>query len=426
MAGIVRRFGRDLGFRVLLLTLLALVTAISAAVGQANTPQNATKEHIFIDFIRVGHPLFLVTDFTFTPDGRILVCEKEGRIRVVQPDGDINQQLFLDLSDQVSVKGEEGLVSIALHPDYDLNGYFYLNYTDPGEISRVVRYQVSDANPDVADADSAVTLLSVPQPSPIHNGAKLAFGPDGYLYVGFGDGGRQDDPHNNGQNGQSLLGAILRIDVDTADPGKAYGIPDDNPFVGDPNVLDEIWAMGLRNPWRFSFDRLNGDLYIGDVGGDFYEEIDLERAPSPGGFNYGWRCYEGHVTAITDDCLDPSAYTFPIFVMAHPEINPNPPTFCAVVGGVVHRGNAQSPLYGLYLLGDYCSGEVWAIGESQPNQWQLQVRGTTPLSYVTAFGQDESGEVYMADLGNIYLISVRSVFAAPVAHLPLIIGSPGA
>jgi hypothetical protein len=409
----------------LLLTLVVLAAAIPVAAGRSATPQRTTQEIFLVDFIRVGHPLFLVTDFAFTSDGRILVTEKEGRIRVVQPNGDINQQLFLDLSGQTSIQGEEGLVSIALHPDYDQNGYFYINYTDLGEISRVVRYRVSDANPDVADPASAVTLLSAPQPSPIHNGAKLAFGPDGYLYIGLGDGGRLGDPHNNGQNGLSLLGAILRIDVDNPDPGKAYGIPGDNPFVGNANVLDEIWAMGLRNPWRFSFDMLNGDLYIGDVGEDRYEEINLERSPSPGGYNYGWRCYEGFVEGNTDGCLDRSAYTFPIFVMAHPEINPDPPPICAVVGGVVHRGDLQSPLYGLYVLGDYCSGEVWAIGEIQPDQWQLQVRGVTPQSFVTAFGQDASGEVYMADLGNIYRISARSVLASPAAYLPLIIGSPG-
>jgi hypothetical protein len=267
-----------------------------------------------------------------------------------------------------------------------------------------------------------VVLLSVSQPSPIHNGAKLAFGPDGYLYAGFGDGGRQNDPNNNGQDGQTLLGSILRIDVNNPGPGEAYGIPADNPFVGDPAVQDEIWAMGLRNPWRIGFDSLTGDLYIGDVGGDRYEEINLERAPSPGGFNYGWRCFEGHLPAISDGCQPAEAYTFPIFVMAHPEINPDPPTFCAVVGGLVHRGDPQSPLYGQYVFSDYCSGEMWAIEESQAGQWQATVRAITPLGFVTAFGQDASGELYMADLGNIYRISARSVLAAPKAYLPAAVG----
>jgi hypothetical protein len=423
MACITLRSARVLWSGVLLLILAVLALAISVSAGANPVPKSTEREFIFIDFIRVGHPLYLVTDFALTPDGRILVTEKAGRIRVVQPGGDVNPQLFLDLSDQTATKVEEGLVSIALHPDFGQNGYFYVNYTDLNSISRVERYQVSDGDPDVADPASAMTLLSVAQPSPIHNGAKLAFGPDGYLYVGFGDGGGQGDPDNNGQDGLSLLGSILRIDVDNPDPGKAYGIPADNPFVANPDVLDEIWAMGLRNPWRFSFDKLTGDLFIGDVGGELYEEINLERAPSPGGYNYGWRCYEGLAESNIQGCQDRDAYTFPIFIMAHPEIDPSPPEFCAVVGGVVHRGDPQSPLHGLYLLGDYCSGEVWAIGEEQPNQWQMQHKATTPLSYVTAFGQDESGEVYMADLGNIYRISARSVLASPVVHLPLILDS---
>jgi hypothetical protein len=261
-------------------------------------------------------------------------------------------------------------------------------------------------------------LLSVPQPSPVHNGAKLLFGPDGYLYAGYGDGGRYNDPNNNAQNGQTLLGAILRLDVDDADPGKNYGVPADNPYVSEPTVLDEIWSMGLRNPWRFSFDTLTGDLYIGDVGGQRYEEINLERAPLSGGVNYGWRCYEGPVANITEGCLPPEAYEFPIFVLPHSEVDPTAGPVCAVIGGVVHRGAMESPIYGKYLLADYCSGRLWAIEEVQQGQWQPSLTLQAPHGYVSAFGQDQDGEVYVASLGTIYRIDTRSVVAFPESYLP--------
>ncbi len=402
LAGSVRPF-------ILLIIIAGITIAVAATKAQSAPPPPVGDDFTFIEFTRIAGPFHLITDFEFTPDGRILATQKAGLVRVVKPDGTILQQPFLDLTGQVSVDGEEGLVSIALHPAYETNGYFYVNYTDLDEVSRTERYQVSASDPNIADP-SAYTILEVAQPSSIHNGAELVFGPDGYLYIGLGDGGGADDPHNNAQDGQTLLGTILRIDVDSGAP---YTIPADNPFVDDEQVLDEIWAMGLRNPWRFSFDPLNGDLYIGDVGAERFEEINFERAPASGGVNYGWRCYEGETSHILDGCQEQAAYESPIVVLAHPHV-------CAVVGGGVYRADPAIPIYGQYLFGDYCSGAIWGAAEDEPGKWRRILYGSLPHGYLSTFGQDQSGEVYAADLGNIYRLTVRVVPLSPQLYVPLI------
>ncbi len=324
--------------------------------------------------------------------GRLFIVEQGGRIRLLK-DGQLLERPFLDIRSLVSCCGERGLLSVAFHPRFSENGFFYVNYTDRRGDTVIARYQVSN-NPDVATTRGARTLLTISQPFPNHNGGQLQFGPDGFLYIGTGDGGAAGDPRNNAQNLQSLLGKILRLDVDA---GQRFGIPPDNPFVGQSGVREEIWAYGLRNPWRFSFDRQTGDLYIADVGQDRWEEIDYQPADSPGGENYGWRIMEGfHCFNPPSNC-DQSGLTLPIHEYSHGE-------GCSVTGGYVYRGHEIPELVGVYLFGDFCSGTIWGLQQVEPGVWERVVLLHTELQ-LSSFGEDESGELYAIDLrGTVYRI----------------------
>jgi glucose/arabinose dehydrogenase len=316
--------------------------------------------------------------------GRLFVIEKTGRIRIIE-----NNQLvetpFLDISDRVGSSGnEQGLLGLAFHPKYKENGRFFVNYTDNNGNTVIARFQVS-SDPNVADPASEVKLLGIDQPFPNHNGGVLAFGPDGYLYAGLGDGGSAGDPRGNGQNTKVLLGKILRLDVDKAEP---YAVPSDNPFG------NEAWAYGLRNPWRLSFDKSTGDLYIGDVGQNQWEEIDFLAAGSPGGANFGWSIREGaheYKGSSTDGLIDPVAE------YSHPEGG------CSVTGGYVYRGSMPA-WNGIYLYGDYCTGMIWGLIHADSG-WQHQLLFDLDVT-ITSFGQDASGEVYMvSDSGGIFRLA---------------------
>jgi glucose/arabinose dehydrogenase len=313
--------------------------------------------------------------------GRLFILEKVGRIRILQ-DGQILEASFLDISDQVGSSGnEQGLLGLAFHPQYAQNGHFFVNYTAKNGDTSISRFQVS-SDPNVADPASEVQLLGVDQPFPNHNGGVLTFGPDGYLYAGLGDGGSQGDPFGNAQNTGVLLGKILRLDVDSAEP---YAIPSDNPFG------NEVWHYGLRNPWRISFDRLTKDLYIGDVGSGEWEEIDFLEAGSPGGTNFGWDFREG---AHDYEGNAPDGLTDPIAEYSHSEGG------CSVTGGYVYRGSMPD-WNGIYLYGDWCTGLIWGLIRSG-NGWQSQLLFDTDVN-ITSFGQDEAGEVYLVgDRGGIY------------------------
>lgn len=316
--------------------------------------------------------------------GKMFIIEKYGVIRVFEND-QLLESPFLNIDDRVNDSGNEmGLLGLAFHPDYEQNGFFYLNYTGDGGDTRISRFQASG---NIADGNSEKVLLIIGQPYPNHNGGALAFGPDGYLYAGLGDGGLAGDPHKNGQDTTSLLGKILRIDVNNGD---AYGIPSDNPFG------NEVWAYGLRNPWRISFDRSTGDLWIGDVGQGQWEEIDYLPAGSQGGANFGWSIMEaghGYDGLTQPDMLLPAAE------YSHAEGG------CSVTGGYVYRG-AMAEWNGIYLYGDYCSGKVWGLILSN-GQWQNQLMFETGLT-ITTFGQDESGEIYFAsDNGNVYHLTKK-------------------
>jgi len=313
--------------------------------------------------------------------GRLFVLQKVGRIRIIQ-DGQLLETPFLDISSKVGSSGnEQGLLGLAFHPQYAQNGRFFVNYTDNNGDTVLARFQVS-SDPNVADPNSEVKLLGVDQPFPNHNGGVLTFGPDGYLYAGLGDGGSQGDPNGNGQNTNVLLGKILRLDVDSADP---YAVPTDNPFG------NEIWAYGLRNPWRISFDRATGDLYIGDVGQNMWEEIDFLPKGSPGGANFGWSFREG---AHDYKGGGPEGLIEPIAEYSHPEGG------CSVIGGYVYRGS-MSEWNGIYLYGDYCTGMIWGLIHSDSG-WQKQLLFDLDVN-ITSFGQDQSGELYLvSDNGGIF------------------------
>ncbi|MBI4637763.1 MAG: PQQ-dependent sugar dehydrogenase [Candidatus Rokubacteria bacterium] len=317
---------------------------------------------------------------------RLFIALQAGQI-LIYDSGQLLPNPFLDISSLVSCCGEQGLLGVAFHPSYASNGFFYVNYTNLAGDTVVARYRVS-ADANLADPASAVILLTVDQPFTNHNGGQLQFGPDGYLYIGMGDGGSGGDPGNRAQNLGELLGKLLRIDVDGGTP---YAIPATNPFVGTPGARGEIWAYGLRNPWRFSFDRLTGDLFIGDVGQESREEVDFQPAGSPGGQNYGWRLMEGSA------CYDPAtncnngSLTLPILEYDHS-------LGCAVIGGSRYRGREFPDLSGTYLYGDFCTGLIWGATETG-GAWTSSVLFASGL-LISAFGEDESGEVYVAHYGG--------------------------
>jgi glucose/arabinose dehydrogenase len=328
------------------------------------------------------------------PDDRrhLFVVEQAGRIIVLR-DGRPLAKPFLDLSGQVSCCGEQGLLSVAFAPDYAQSGRFYVNYTDRGGDTRVVEYGRSADDPLVADPDSRRVILGVDQPFENHNGGLVLFGPDGLLYIGMGDGGSQDDPNRNGQDLGTLLGKILRIDP-RASGGKPYSVPADNPFVDRPGARPEIYSYGLRNPWRFSFDPLTGDLSIGDVGQDKFEEVDLVRKGEGRGANFGWSAYEG-LARFNEDQKAPDAVP-PVLVFGHD-------SGCSITGGYVVRDQGLPTLYGRYLYGDFCAGALRSF-TARPDRRATDDRGLgVQIPSLSSFGEDDAGHIYATSLeGPVY------------------------
>jgi len=320
--------------------------------------------------------------------GRLFITLQGGQI-VIFDGAQVLATPFLDIQSLIgSGVGEQGLLGLAFHPNYETNGFFYVNYTNHKGNTVVARYHVSAA-PNIANPASRRIILRQTQPFANHNGGQLQFGPDGFLYIGLGDGGSGGDPGNRAQRLSTLLGKILRIDVDGRRP---YTIPPSNPFVGTPRARPEIWAYGLRNPWRFSFDRRTGNLFIGDVGQNLFEEIDFQRASSRGGENYGWRRMEGrHCFEPLVGCND-GTLKLPIVVYSHN-------LGCAVIGGYVYRGSAIPQLRGRYLFGDFCSGLIWGARFVRGRGWtRSMLQDTNAL--IAAFGEDQNGELYFTDLGT--------------------------
>ncbi|MCZ6734883.1 MAG: PQQ-dependent sugar dehydrogenase [Planctomycetota bacterium] len=371
------------------------------ALGGAVNAQDSQLTTVLV--ANIGFPLFL----THAPGDfdRLFVLGKLGRISIIK-DGAVLDDPFLNLTNLVlSVGNEQGLLGLAFHPDFETNGFFYVNYTrTPDGDTVVARYTVS-ADPDVADPDSVQPVMLVEQPSHRHNAGWIGFGPnDGYLYISLGDGGGGPfDPGDNAQNLDNLLGSILRIEVDCDDfpddRDRNYGIPPNNPFVGIDGA-DEIWAYGLRNPWRCSLDRETGDLYMGDVGQNLWEELNFQPASSTGGENYGWDCKEGFhcTTEQTCDCADRTLVD-PIFEYVHVGL-------AAVIGGYVYRGCAIPDLVGAYVFADHF-GRIWRLDhdngtiiELREIQDELVPGGGLSIARITAFGEDAFGELYLCDRTN--------------------------
>jgi glucose/arabinose dehydrogenase len=332
--------------------------------------------------------------------GRLFVLEQPGRIRIVR-EGRLVDRPFLDIRSLVSCCGERGLLGLVFPPDFTAGGTFYIDYTDTNGDTVVAAVDVDAADPDTADRSSLRPLLHVDQPFANHNGGGLAFGPDGYLYIGMGDGGSGGDPQGNGQRLDTLLGKLLRIDVAVdAGAGQPYRIPTDNPFTAEANSRPEIWAYGLRNPWRFSFDRETGDLWIGDVGQNRFEEIDRVAVGTPAGANFGWNIMEGRHCFNSDHCTRTNLVQ-PITEYDHSAGD------CAVIGGYLYRGSAFPELIGGYVFGDECSGIIRGIVGAGPDE-QKPVVLLESHRVISSFGESDEGELYLTDLGSGELYQVNA------------------
>jgi glucose/arabinose dehydrogenase len=362
-------------------TLAATETA--AQVTEFPDPASAAWQMVAQGFNR---PVFV----THAGDGRVFIVEQPGTIRFMI-DGVVADTPFLEIGDRVKDSGnEQGLLGLAFDPAFQQNGFFYVNYTGRGGTTFVSRFQITD-DPNQADPGSETVLLTIEQPYANHNGGVIAFGPDGYLYIGVGDGGSAGDPQGNAQNLNSLLGKVLRLDVSGIE---GYTIPADNPFA-DGGGRAEIWAYGLRNPWRLVFDSASGDLFIGDVGQNSWEEINYQPAGSPGGQNYGWDYLEG--THAYEANSAPGS-VLPIAEYGHNQ-------GCSVTGGVVVRDPNLPQWNGVYLFGDYCTGIIWGILPDGSGGWRTQLLYDTGFN-ISSFGLDANGRVYLTDLnGGVYRLA---------------------
>ncbi|MGD9571278.1 MAG: sorbosone dehydrogenase family protein [Thermoleophilia bacterium] len=368
--------------------------AVTTGQQTAPAPTGAVEQATGVRLAQVRSGLGDALYVTAAPGqrNRLYVVQQSGRVRVLER-GRLVSRPFLDVSGRISAGGERGLLGLAFHPGYARNGRFFLNYTDRAGDTRVVemrRGAGGRARPGVR------VLLTIPQPYSNHNGGHLAFGPDGMLYIGTGDGGSGGDPEGHGQRLDTLLGKILRIDVDSRPAGRAYGIPAGNPFAGGGG-RPEIWAYGLRNPWRFSFDRTRGDLWIGDVGQNDIEEIDFARAGAAGGVNFGWNAFEGRSPYPGGDPVNGRAPTAPVAQYTHS-------AGCSVTGGFVYRGTRAGALRGRYVYADYCSGRVWSMraGPSPGAPREETGRLGVSLSNVTSFGEGGGGDLYVLAGGTLY------------------------
>lgn len=381
----------------------SLAPTVTSELLPASVP--ADLESLRISLFSVAEGLWSPLYITHAGDGsgRLFVVEQPGVIRIIA-DGRLMATPFLDIRERVGSSGtEQGLLGLAFAPDYARSGHFFVNYTDRDGNSRVSRFSISSA-PDVADPRSEFLVLKIAQPAANHNGGLLLFGPDGYLWIGTGDGGAANDRFGNGQNPETLLGKMLRLDV-TADGAAPFLIPGDNPWIAadwnDQDMRDEVWAVGLRNPWRYSFDRNTGDLWIADVGQNLYEEVHYVPAGSSGGLNFGWPIMEGTHCFPEEAACPRAGLEIPVAEYVHGADG------CSITGGYVYRGAQFQDLAGVYLYGDYCSGKIWGLtpdGASWRNA-ELLASGLN----ISSFGEDEAGELYVTDLrgGDVYRIVVE-------------------
>jgi glucose/arabinose dehydrogenase len=392
--------------RILLLSLLAVIS--SSVFGQPSL--------VFTQLPLSGPVLDHPVDITGCGDGsgRLFVVEKRGDIRIIQ-NGAVLNTFFLDIRDSVETGGERGLLGIAFHPLYPDSPYVFVNYVKKGTITtRICRFTLNSGNPNDLVETSQKILISQAGVQDNHKAGDLAFGPDGYLYIGMGDGGGGGDPGENGQNINSLLGKILRLDINVGVP-PYYAYPPDNPFVNAPGH-DAIWMIGMRNPWRISFDRVTGDFWIGDVGQNLWEEVDFVYAGTPGGLNMGWDCKEGNHNYESSGCPNDTFFTYPVFEYPH---SCNPPCVVgegnSMTGGFVYRGSNYPVLYGYYVLADYGSNNAWTLkqtGFGDPPTFSWILHPQTGISAVESFGEDDNGELYALGYGGlVYAVSASGSLA---------------
>jgi glucose/arabinose dehydrogenase len=396
---------------VALAAVVALAGALAALPATALAGVNLPHLQLGLEHVASGftNPLCVVN--AGDGSGRLFVAEQGGKIRVVRG-GVLQPGTFLDISGVVSSGGERGLLGVAFSPQFKTTGRFYIYFTDHNGDVVVQRCISSDPTSDTPSTISRKSILFIKQPYPNHNGGGMQFGPGRYLYIGVGDGGSAGDPGNRAQRGSSVLGKMLRIDVGERDiPATftgTYRIPKSNPFYKKKGYRKEIWARGLRNPWRFSFDRSKGDLWIGDVGQDKYEEIDFQKASSKGGQNYGWRIWEGkHRYTKSPKTVSKKGFTFPIAEYPHPSGE-------CVTGGYVYRGSVYPALHGTYLYADYVNGWIGGVRRYSASGAYLKTpqraRLMSTSAMISTFGQDEAGELYLADWdgGKLYHVTATA------------------
>ena len=372
-------------------------TAVQAQPPSSANPPDEADFALTFEAIATG----LTKPVYVTPagdgSGRLFIVEQPGRIRIWNQ-GALLSEPFLDITQRVNDgASERGLLGLAFAPDFARSLHFYVNYTDARGHTAVTRFAVSPTDGNRALPASEHAVLQVPQPASNHNGGMLLFGPDGMLWIGLGDGGAANDAFGNGQNLDSLLGKMLRLDVTTPAGGKAYGVPPDNPWRGREG-RPEIWALGLRNPWRYSFDRATGDLWLADVGQNLYEEVHIAWADGPPGLNFGWPVLEGNHCFQRDAC---DTQGLELAVAEFPHLN----GVCSITGGYVYRGRRTPALHGQYIVGDYCNGQIWRIenvGSRADPAWSVQDLADTEFR-ISSFGEDEDGELYLVDhVGAVY------------------------
>jgi glucose/arabinose dehydrogenase len=386
------------GLRVAAVVAALLVVAACSAAPPPTAASAIAGVPVEVTVVASG--LSAPVDVTNAGDasGRVFVVEQAGRIRIVR-DGGLVDRPFLDITGRIKSGGEQGLLGLAFHPDYPTDPRFFVDYTDRDGNTVVSSFRVSAADPDQADPGSEAILLHIDQPFPNHNGGAVAFGPDGMLYIGMGDGGSEGDPQGNGQRLDTLLAKILRIDVDGTGSATSYRVPPDNPFLTTAGAQPEIWLTGLRNPWRMRFDPATGDLWIGDVGQNAWEEIDVARAGAKG-LDYGWNIMEGFHCFDPPEGCDQTGLMLPVAEYGHD-------LGCAVIGGVVVRDVRQGGLDGRYLFGDACSDRLWQVDPTGNGRREPVVVARIGRT-LSSIGVGEDGTVYATSLDHGELLRISS------------------